>query len=279
MSCPHCDDTGWRPVEIDGVRRVARCECWREALVDRLLADANIPPRYRKCTLEGFDTYNDSLVDAVRKSKRFVDEFPVVDRGILFLGGPGLGKTHLATAILQRILKDKGVRCLFYRTPDLLGFIRSTYDREVKATQAGVLQPVLTAELLVLDDLGEERPTDWVAETLNLVINTRYNHKLPTLLTSNYPVEAPPQAPSADTLIERVGFRIFSRLHEMCDFVSLIGVDYRELGANATREDLAALHQKGSRTHAPTARKKSMLRAQLNSEPPDVKWTGGKAGS
>ena len=66
MPCPLCDDTGWKPVETDGVRRVARCECWRQQIGQQHLADANIPKRYQHCTLENFAAYNESLEKARR---------------------------------------------------------------------------------------------------------------------------------------------------------------------------------------------------------------------
>ncbi len=84
MPCPLCDDTGWKPVEADGVRRVERCDCWRDGLTARLLEQARVPPRYRKCDLDTFVTYpNEKLVGAVKQARRFADEFPVSPRGLV----------------------------------------------------------------------------------------------------------------------------------------------------------------------------------------------------
>jgi DNA replication protein DnaC len=279
VSCPLCDDTGWRPVETDGRRQVVRCDCWRDALSTRLLADARIPPLYKRCDLDNFRDYNDTLVRAVGRARTFCERFPIVDKGLLFLGKPGLGKTHLAVATLKRVIRTTNARGLFYSTPELLALIRGTYNAATRSSEADVIRPVIEAELVVLDDLGAERPTDWVEETMNLIVNTRYNHRRLTIFTSNYPIEAPAGS-HAEELKERVGFRLFSRLHEMCEFLSLNGVDYRELGPDATPEQIASLSRKGSQTHnEPARRGKPMAKARLKGGTFDVGWGGGKAGT
>lgn len=279
MACALCDGTGWKPVEVDGVRRMARCDCWRQALAAELMAEARIPPRYRKCDLENFRTENDSLVDAVHRSRRFVDGFPSVDKGLFFVGRPGVGKTHLAVAILKAVVQ-KGARGIFYDTRELLRVIRSTYNPLVQTAEMDVLRPVMDAELLVLDDLGAEKTSEWVEETLNLIVNTRYNERRPTIFTSNYELGEDPADP--DALAVRVGFRMWSRLHEMCEFVKLEGVDFRLAPPDATPEDLARLDKHGRTLPAPRglpSRTKGPARAQLRDrDKTDLKWTGGKAG-
>ena len=77
MSCPLCDDTGWKPVEADGVRRVVRCDCWREGLDGALLDDARIPPRYRRCDLDTFVTYpNEKLLERGEARRGASPSFP-----------------------------------------------------------------------------------------------------------------------------------------------------------------------------------------------------------
>ncbi|HSL20938.1 MAG TPA: ATP-binding protein [Vicinamibacterales bacterium] len=280
--CPYCEDTGWRPVERDGVRRVERCECWRRSLANRLLDEANIPPRYRRCDLENFQDYNDSLNRAVVRAKAFVDGFPAdIDRGLFLVGHPGVGKTHLAVAMLKQCIREKGARGLFYDTRELLRVIRSTYDPAVQTAEMDVLRPVMHADLLVLDDLGAEKTSEWVEETLNLIVNTRYNERRVTIFTSNYEIREDLTDP--DSLPVRVGFRMWSRLHEMCEFLALeSNVDYRELGPNATREDLVRLDKRGrpSSKKLP-ARTSGQLRVQLKDREDrhDLRWSGGRAGS
>jgi DNA replication protein DnaC len=277
MPCELCDDTGWKAIEVDGARRVQRCDCWREGLRAKMLAQAGIPPRYRKCDLDSFRDNNDSLASAVRKARRFAEAFPVVDRGLFFLGKPGLGKTHLSVAILREVIKRTNAHALFYDVRELLKDIRNTYNPVVRSTELQVIQPVMQAELLVLDDLGAEKTSEWVEETLNLIVNTRYNERRPTIFSSNYAVLDDLSDP--DNLIVRVGYRMWSRFHEMCEFVELKSLDYRELGPDATPDQMAALDKKGSASHRlQSPRSRGMAKAHLKPSK-ELGWSGGKAGS
>src|SRR5258706_13532391 len=98
MTCPLCDDTGWKPLDHSGVRRVVRCDCWRENVGRRRLDEANLPKRYRHCTLGNFTAYNESLERAAEVAARFAQAFPVVNKGPFLDGEPGVGKTHLVGA-------------------------------------------------------------------------------------------------------------------------------------------------------------------------------------
>jgi DNA replication protein DnaC len=283
MACELCDDSGWKPVEKDGVRRVERCECWRANLSLRLLDEARIPPRYRKCSLETFVTYpNEKLLAAVKQAKRFAEDFPEPRKGLCLIGPPGIGKTHLAVAILRSVILSKGARGLFYDTRDLLRVIRSTYNPLVRTAEMDILRPVMEADLLVLDDMGSEKTSEWVEETMNLIVNTRYNERRHTIFTSNYEDTPDESEDSAQSLKERIGFRIHSRLHEMCEFLEYEGADYRHLPPNGGVDDLVMLWKRNPRRRSLPARARGPARAQLKAS--DVKgrdlgWSGGKAGS
>jgi DNA replication protein DnaC len=281
-TCPLCDDTGWKPVEQNGVRRVGRCDCWRERASIDALAHANVPPRYAACEFSNFVTYsNDRLLKAVESARRFAENFPAVDKGLLIIGPPGVGKTHLALAALKQVVRTTAARARYYDTRGLLTQIRSTYNSFTKTAEMDVIRPVMDAELLVLDDLGAERLTDWVEETMNVIVNSRYNAKLPTIFTSNY--EDTPGSEDMNSLLVRVGFRLHSRLREMCEFLEYDGPDYRDLPPNADAEDIYKLWKAQPRRKLP-ARASGSARAQLR-EPAvrdgkaDLKWPGGRAGS
>jgi DNA replication protein DnaC len=276
MKCARCEDTGWRAVDRDGVRRVERCECWRETVTAQLLVDARVPPRYVRCSLDNFVLYpNEKLIAALTQAKRFADAFPAVQKGLCLIGPPGIGKTHIAVAVLTDVVRDKHVRGLFYDVRDLLRVIRSTYNPVVRTAEMDILRPVMDADLLVLDDLGAEKPSEWVEETMNLIVNTRYNERRPTIFTTNY--ENLPDEADLDTLKVRVGFRLHSRLHEMCDFLEYDGGDYRMMPANGGADDLATLWKKNKGRRVLPARTHGPARAQLR-EPRELKWPGGKAG-
>jgi DNA replication protein DnaC len=281
MPCPICDDTGWKPIDDHGVRRVVRCDCWRDRIVHDRLGDANIPKRYLHCTFDNFTAYNESLEQAVAKARHVADSFPV-SRGLLFEGQPGVGKTHLAVAVLKQVIETAGVRGLFYDTRDLLRVIRSTYDPSIRTTELDVLRPVMTADLLVLDDLGAEKTSEWVEETMNLIVNTRYNERRLTVFTSNYQ-DFPEELAEPNSLIFRIGHRMRSRLHEMCEFLQMDGADYRELPVNGGVDDLMTLWKRRKKAELPN-RAGRQARAHLR-EPAardgrtDLKWPGGRAGS
>jgi len=156
--------------------------------------------------------------------------------------------------------------------------IRSTYDPSIRTTELEVLRPVLQADLLVLDDLGAEKTSEWVDETMNLIVNTRYSERRLTLFTSNYPDI--PDDTDPNSLLFRIGARMRSRLHEMCDFIVLDAADYRERPTNAGADDLLAMWKMRNKSALPSPRAGGrQARAQLKDNRADLKWPGGRAGS
>jgi DNA replication protein DnaC len=244
--CPQCDGTGWKPVEVNGIRRVTPCDCQNLERSALLLKQARIPPRYEHCELANYDVRkstatgqeNASLSVAKICAQRFVEEYPT-DFGLLFVGTTGVGKTHLAVAILRELILRKGVECLFYDFHDLLKTIRDSYNPGTQSTELGVLQPVLEAEVLLLDELAGSNPSDWVKETLHHIINWRYNYKKVTLITTTLlsrdasggrggrqPSGEP--IPDLDYTLNQLGVTLRSRLYEMCKLVEMSSDDYRK---------------------------------------------------
>lgn len=155
---------------------------------------------------------------------QFTQEYPAVDQGVLFMGPVGVGKTHLAVSILKG-LTERGFSCLFYEFGALLKEIQDSYNPRTHTSELAVLEPVLKAEVLVLDELGASKPTDWVRDTMAHIINTRYNESRFTIFTTNY---LDTKANERDESLEdRIGVRLRSRLYEMCKTVEIAGPDYR----------------------------------------------------
>ncbi len=246
-TCPVCGGTGWQTIERGKEREAVRCECRVKSRGERLLAAAHIPPRYEHCELANFQyDPDDKDHESIRKARflagRFVEEYPTDKTGLLFVGSVGVGKTHLAVGIIKDLMREKGIRCLFCDYRELLKSIQNSYNPQVQATEMEILQPVFDAEVLVLDELGAVRSTEWVFDTVNYVLNSRYNENKTTIITTNFPDKAEqekfedhdPRSYSAadraarrETLGDRIGERMRSRLHEMCKKVELEGPDFR----------------------------------------------------
>jgi DNA replication protein DnaC len=240
--CPICEGTGWRMLASGANQRVTRCQCRIKARSEALLSAARIPKRYEHCELPSFTTdfpaAHPSLTLAHIAASKFADEFdPREGTGLLIIGKIGVGKTHLAVGIMKELMLNRGVACVFYDYRELLKEIQNSYNASVQATELDVLRPVFDAEVLVLDELGAVKPTEWVWDTVSLILNTRYNDNRTTIITTNFPDGAPGgsgslsaarSATREETLGDRIGERMRSRLHEMCRIVQMDGQDFRQ---------------------------------------------------
>jgi DNA replication protein DnaC len=220
--CEFCHGTGMEIVPGKGARQ---CQCRRMKSYEKLLNAARIPRRYANCQFDSYQKKNLSQGRAFQLSFDLANQYPKVERGLLFMGSVGVGKTHLATSIL-RLLIEKGATCLFYEFGSLLKEIQSSYSPISQTSEFRVLEPIFDAEVLVLDELGASKPTDWVRDTMMHIINTRYNDKKLTLFTTNY-LDAR-RRDTEETLEDRIGARLRSRLYEMCQTLHIEGEDFRK---------------------------------------------------
>lgn len=274
--CPLCAGTGWRLVERVEANEPAErvvdrkdaklgataaapkftwavpCDCTGGDRSTRALTRARVPKRYEHCDFENFDidlwegrpnsgAWNKSLSQAKLIAEGFARNYPAAGQtGLLLMGPSGVGKTHLAVAALRQLM-SRGHQVRFYDYRELLKEIQASYNPDDPTNESSVLAPVLEAEILLLDDIGAGKPSDWVMETIGHILNKRYNEKRVTLLTTNY-LDGPDtpaallQMPSGQSvapvrepsLTDRLGKRVRSRLYEMCRTVEIFSPDYRQ---------------------------------------------------
>ena len=166
-SCPDCLGTGLRvTADEQGIDRARACSCRDDLREHALLKAARIPKRYADCSFENYENHHPTQGAGLQFARRFVREFSRSSLGLLFTGPCGTGKTHLSVAILRALIQDRGLNCLFYDFQDLLKEIQSSYSGESRSSEMGILQPVFTCDVLLLDDLGAQKPTAWMRDTL-----------------------------------------------------------------------------------------------------------------
>ncbi len=219
--CSKCFGSGLEVVPGKGARR---CECRKQNSHTNLLEKTRIPKRYAECHFHSYKVLNPSQERAFKYASKLTMEYPAVERGLLFMGTVGVGKTHLAVSILKG-LTERGFNCLFYESGSLLKEIQNSYNVNTQTSELKVLAPILETEILVLDEIGATKPSEWVRDTMANIINTRYNDKKLTIFTTNYLDEK--RNEREETLEERIGVRLRSRIYEMCRTVTMSGEDFR----------------------------------------------------
>jgi DNA replication protein DnaC len=170
---------------------------------------------------------NESLQGALKYAKEeFVNRYPA-KRGFLLMGKAGLGKTHLAIGAISELTLRNGIKCIFKDFFHLLSELKEAYSQGIPENE--VLLPLIETEVLVIDELGKGKSSDWELNILDQLISKRYNASKTTLITTNYVTKEFATNEDKEILEDKVGSRISSRLHEMCEFIHIKGEDHRKV--------------------------------------------------
>lgn len=244
-TCPECGDAGGRYSVTDGYEVFAPCPCRKARRRLEMFNQANIGKRFATSTLGSYKARTKAQHAAQRKAETFALSYPRVERGLLFWGTVGTGKTHLAVSIFRELTLRKGVGCLFVDYGNLLNDLRRSYS--TGTGDSSLILPLVQVELLVIDELGKGRGTEWEETVLDDLVSRRYNAGKVTLCTTNFdPIDRAAASPTGGgyhpgydsrqtgaagskmpLLVERIGERIYSRLYSMCEFVQVDGADHR----------------------------------------------------
>lgn len=241
--CERCRGLGQVTAITDDGVRTGRCSCQRVLDRARLLSAAHIPGRYAHATLgtfmQGARQWGErDKMQATITLTRWLRAFRAGEenRGLIFHGAVGRGKTHLLVALVRELVIQHGVHARFVEFSRLLAQLKAGYS--AGRSDSVVLDPLVSVPVLAIDELGKGRMTDWELTIIDELVSRRYNAMACTLGSTNFRpapatgAEAPNAAMvelSPQTLGDRVGDRVLSRLQQMSTFVELKGRDFRTL--------------------------------------------------
>ena len=228
--CPHCQGTGWVIAKKNGREMAEICGCQKVDAVAGRLAQANLPPRFFKAELNSFfpDKNNREQIRAKKLAVKFVADYPAVGgKGMLFQGPTGVGKTRLLCAIGYQLIQEKNADVCYLDWNDLVREMRSGEDSATRDFEkiSTLINRLALAEVLLFDELGSSKPSPWVEDNIYFLVNRRYNGEKITLFATNFFDD---KVNIQETLTERIGLRIRSRIFEMANTVVLTGLDYRQ---------------------------------------------------
>jgi DNA replication protein DnaC len=220
----YCDDCAEVKAMKDEMDRLAREEAYIEAKYREMVADAKMPKKWQPVTFANSDPNLNEV--AFQIARNYAESFNIESRTlVLYSSGFGCGKTHLAACIANHVLHELRRPVIFEKARDLLLNIRRTFS-DPDNSEADILDQVLPVDLMVLDDVGLDKPSNWVESTYWTIFDRRLESGLPMVVTTNYAIE--PEL-TQEGLADRIGYGAMSRLMQMCngEFIDLTGPDLR----------------------------------------------------
>jgi DNA replication protein DnaC len=241
--CPACQNQGHILVTDEEGNAYARaCDC---RFLDQRIArfnEARIPARFARTSLDDYKERDPTQKKAKYAFLQYRDDYTAGQRGLLVWGKPGVGKTHLVCSLMSYLTLERGISCRYVEFMQLIFDLKKDFAEG--RWESSTLSPLLSVEVLLIDELGKGRNSEWEIAVLDELVSSRYNSGKTLLATSNYLPRATPgvAAPVTmeggmripGTLDERLGDRIFSRLTEMCQFMEVTGDDYRAREADSS---------------------------------------------
>jgi DNA replication protein DnaC len=228
--CPTCTDVAHRAaVQANRQREMQEREQRRQGMVAEAIEHAAIPERFKTRSLDNFEPRTEQQKVVLELARRFVagwEQTARAGRWLVFAGEPGVGKSHIAIAILRALMPThvgQYITCM-----GMIQAVRATWGRNATTDESQVLRHFGTTPLLVVDEIGVQYGTDGEHTIIFDVLDRRYRDMRPTILLTNQDVEG---------FKGFIGERLYDRMKENTRWVQFDGASFRKEAREATYAD------------------------------------------